>query len=500
MAPSTLRLAAATILAAALVFPAHGQAPAPAPAVPVAEQIAAVTNAAEFRAARWGVHAVALDTGETVYSSDASRLFIPASNMKLYTTALALARLGPAYRWRTSVYASEKPTEGGRVAGDLVVYGRGDPTISPRFGEGTVARKIEMLADRVAAAGVRRVDGNLVVDESYFPGVRFGFGWEWNDLQWGYGAEVSALTINDNVVALEFAPAAKPGLPVKVTLAPETSHVRVTNRVTTAPKDAQPKLGIYRAEGSNVVDVWGTLAAGAKPSTATVAVHDPAALFGDLLRAALERRKIVVKGKTQSVDARFRELKPFDPSSAVELASLESDPLVDVVRETNKDSQNLYAELLLRTVGRVAGPADAESAEAAGVAVMTDYLREAGVDPATLELVDGSGLSRRNLVTPEATVHLLAFARRQSYGDAFFASMPEAGLDGTLERRFKDSAAVGRVRAKTGTHDGASSLSGYLVTRSGRPIAFSVMINNAPFPAKRLRDAIDAIVLALVEQ
>lgn len=500
----TAAAAVALALAAAAPLPAGArQAPrsaASAAAPPLAERIAATVGAPEFRAARWGIHAAALDTGEAVYSLDASRLFVPASNMKLYSTALALATLGPAYRWRTSVYAAARPGAAGRVAGDLVVFGRGDPTFSARFAGGDALAKIERLAERVAAAGVRRVSGDLVADESYFTGVRFGYGWEWNDLQWGYGAEVSALSVADNVVEIEIAPGKRPGDPCRIALSPETSVVRVTSRMRTAAKDEEPELGIHRPEGSNAVDVWGRLPVGAEPVTAAVAVHNPAALFGELLRGALARHRVTVAGRTVVKTARDRELRPFDPAAAVELAWLESEPLSDVVRETNKVSQNLYAELLLRTAGRVAGPPDAESSEEAGIAVMREFLRGAGVDADALALSDGSGLSRRDLVTPEATVKLLAFARRQPWGDVFHASLPEAGLDGTLGRRFKESSAVGRVRAKTGTRDGVSTLSGYLVTRTGRPLAFSVMVNNATAPARSVREAIDAVVLALVDQ
>ena len=491
------------ILAAAIVFAiAAASLSVPARAsdeTGVAERIAAVTGAPQFAGARWGIHAVALDTGETIASVDASRLFVPASNMKLYTTALALARLGPSYRWRTSVYVMAKPDAAGTVRGDLVVYGRGDPTMSERFSSGGALADVELLADRIHAAGVRRVDGDLVGDESYFVGVRFGYGWEWNDLQWGYGAEVSALSVADNVFTLEIAPGARAGAAGLVRVTPSNGYLTLTNRSRTVPKEAEPKLGIYRAEGSNAVDVWGSLPAGSSPTTATVAVHDPAAHFAHLLRGALARRHVEVRGKTTSADARLRELRPFDTSRAIEVAHVESEPLADVIRETNKESQNLYAELLLRTVGRVRGPADAESTEAAGIAVLREFLEEAGVDPESVALADGSGLSRRDLVTPEATVKLLVHARRQPWSSIFFSSLPEAGLDGTLGRRFKETEAVGRVRAKTGTRDGVSSLAGYLVTKSNRPVAFAVMVNNATGPVRGVREAIDAVVLALLE-
>lgn len=494
-APLRIGLLSASLLLAWAV--AGAQVPA---RPPLAARIDAIVEAREFRAVRWGVYVVALDTNETLYTRDAGRRFLPASNLKLYSTALALARLGPQYRWRTSVYATSVPDRRGLVAGDLVVYGRGDPTISARFAGNDPLARIEQLASRIVDAGVRKVAGDLVADESYFAGPRLGSGWEWDDLQWGYGAEVSALSVADNVLEAEITPAERAGQPCKITLEPSTGVVRILNRTRTSPKGGVSDLGIYRAEGSNTFDVWGHLPVGAEPFKADLAVHDPAALFGSLLRAALERRGVAIAGRVRSVDARAREQHPFAPEAARELAFLESDPLADVVRETNKESQNLYAELLFRTAGRVADPADAKAADAAGSAALAGLLAEAGIDATSVAIVDGSGLSRHNLVTPEATVRLLAYVRSRPYGDVFVASLPEAAADGTLERRFANTPAAGRVRAKTGTLADVSTLAGYLTTRSGRLVAFAIMVNNAPEGAQILRRAIDAIVLEIVDE
>ena len=339
--------------------------------------------------------------------------------------------------------------------------------------------------------------GAILCVSSYFKGARFGYGWEWNDLQWGYGAEVSALTVDDNVVVLEVTPDAKAGEPCHIASTPTSPYIRIVNRTHTSPKGGVSDLGIYRAEGTNVIELWGHMPVGAEPYESDVAVHDPAGLFASLLRTALERRKIEISGATRSLDARAREERPFNAERAVELAWLESEPLADVIRETNKESQNLYAELLLRSVGRAVGPADAESAEAAGVSVVLDFLKAAGIDTSALAITDGSGLSRDNYVTPATTVGLLAYVRKQSYGDTFVASLPEAGTDGTLEKRFVDTPAAGRVHAKTGTLGDASALAGYLTTRSGRTVAFAIMVNNAPGATKPLRQAIDAVVLEL---
>jgi D-alanyl-D-alanine carboxypeptidase/D-alanyl-D-alanine-endopeptidase (penicillin-binding protein 4) len=275
--------------------------------------------------------------------------------------------------------------------------------------------------------------------------------------------------------------------------------MRILNRTQTSPKNGVADLGIYRAQASNVVEVWGHLPVGGTPFSEPLAVHNPAALFADALRSALAKRKVVV-GRTRSVDARARRDAPFDPTSAVEIASLESEPLADVVRVTNKVSQNLYAELLLRTVGRVKGAPDAPSTEAAGLAVLSTFLNTAGANVTPLVLSDGSGLSRRSLVSPEAIVRLLVYARNRPWGERFVDSLPVGGQDGTLARRFANTPGAGRVRAKTGTLESVSTLSGYLSTTAGRQVAFSIMANNQPTDLPPLRRAVDAIVNVLVQQ
>jgi D-alanyl-D-alanine carboxypeptidase/D-alanyl-D-alanine-endopeptidase (penicillin-binding protein 4) len=291
----------------------------------------------------------------------------------------------------------------------------------------------------------------------------------------------------------------KPGDPCSVSLGAKNAFVRAVNRTKTSAKQGLNDLGVYRAEGSNTIDVFGHVPVDAPPFEEFVAVHDPAGYFGALLRDALVRRGVVVEGRTVVADARSREISPFQVDTAIELAFIESEPLSSVVRATNKDSQNLYAELMLRTVGRIAGPATEVTSEAAGIKALLTYLESASVDIEPLLFSDGSGLSRQNLVTPEATVRLLAFARRQSYGDVLFSSLPEAGVDGTLEKRFRDTAGKSRVRAKTGSLGDVSALAGYGLSRSGRTIVFAIMVNNMPGERRAVRTAIDTVVLALLD-
>jgi D-alanyl-D-alanine carboxypeptidase/D-alanyl-D-alanine-endopeptidase (penicillin-binding protein 4) len=371
------------------------------------------------------VKVVSLETGRTLFEANSQKLLRPASNMKLYTVAAALDRLGPDYRFMTSVYGPARPDEAGTVHGDLTVYGRGDPSIAARFNNGDYYKAIDELASRIAASGLKRVEGDLVGDESYFVGPPQGTGWEWDDLTWWYGAEVSALTINDNALDLTIKPGANVGDPCLITTGPATSLLTIANRTTTAPKGVRRELNIYRGLGENVLEVGGSLPLDDSGYTGGIGISHPAMLFVEMLRSQLTKRGVVITGKTRTVDARTFGGTSVDPIQRaslvnltsmpqrpplVELASMPSPPLSLIAAQTLKPSQNLYTELLLRTLGKVAPlpSSTARTSEGAGLEVVRKFLTEAGLNPASLTLTDGSGLSRNDMVTAEATLQLLA--------------------------------------------------------------------------------------------
>jgi serine-type D-Ala-D-Ala carboxypeptidase/endopeptidase (penicillin-binding protein 4) len=435
---------------------------------------------------------------------EAGCIHFPAfsSNMKLYTVAAALDRFGPDYRFVTSVYAPARADRTGTLRGDLVVYGRGDPTYSTRFnGEGDkdYYRAIDELAARVYDAGVRRVEGDLVGDESYFAGGRLAPGWEWDDLQWWYGAEVSALSVNDNSVDLSVKPGARAGDPALITVGPSTSLVTVVDRTRTVAAGQGRELSVHRPLGQNVIEVRGEVPLDDRGFTASVAVSNPALMFATMLRTALERRGVVFAGKTRTVDAQAREDagQPLQVSSLVEIATRQSPPLSLIAAQTMKPSQNLYTELLLRALGKASAMKPGQTAEEAGVGAVKEFLVKAGVDPTRVQMLDGSGLSRANLVTADATVRLLTYMSRHPAGMAFRESLPVAGLDGTLRNRMKGTPAANNVRAKTGTLGSATSLSGYLFTAAGERLVFSLIINNPPRDADPRAGFTDAVAVLL---
>lgn len=458
-----------------------------------------------LNSARWGIFVMSLRDWRVLYARDANQTFIPASNMKLYTTAVALDQLGADYRWRTSVYAAAAPNQSGTIDGDLTLYGRGAPDLVLNTKGNQARSSLGQLADELYRRGVRRVRGSIVGDESYFRGEPLGDGWLWNDVQWYFGAEASALSIGGNEVTLTTTPASKAGDRAALKLEPATDYVRVVNETMTVERGQPATIGINRGLSDNVVRVWGDFPLRGRGFNARLSVHQPALWAARLLREEMRARGISVEGEAIMKDARgVQENERFNPERAIELASLTSKTLSDIARATNKESLNLEAELILRTLGKERGATapDADPRkmftrgdDQAGLAVIRRWLEQAAINTRSLALHDGSGLSRLDLVTPEATARLLAAMRKSAAATALQDSLPIAGRDGTLGSRLR--AASGRIYAKTGTLTYTNSLSGYALTADDELLVFSIMCNNETTPASST-PVIDAIALSLV--
>jgi D-alanyl-D-alanine carboxypeptidase/D-alanyl-D-alanine-endopeptidase (penicillin-binding protein 4) len=456
-----------------------------------------------FAAAMWGVKVVSLDTGKTLYEHNAGKLFSPASNSKLYTCALALDRLWPDYRIRTSLYSQARPDRLGTLNGDLIVYGRGDPTINARLNGSDIFKALEPLVAALTNAGVKRIKGDLIGDESFFRGPPFGSGWAWDDMENYYGAEISALTINDNLLQLNVKPGGQIGAPCELKLKPATPFVIISNRTETVAKDAKRRISLYRPLGGNVTHVRGQMPMEDSGSNEDVMVHNPAGLFVALFKEALARRGIKVSGRVRTADWLAREATPLDLASLIELGAVESLPLRDIVREIQKPSQNLYTDLLLAHVGALAQATNTSAAkmtsEDAGIEELDRFLARIGIEKGNVFFEEGSGLSRNNLTTPNAMVRLLEFMSRHSSADVYRDALPIAGVDGTLKSRMKDTPAAGNMRAKTGTLRWANSLSGHVTTAAGERLIFSIMLNryHSTEPNRSTRAEIDAIAVML---
>jgi len=449
----------------------------------LARRIDSAIEQSELSYARWGICVISLSDGSTLYQRDADKLFTPASNMKIYTTGVALDLLGADYRWRTSVYAKAQPDAGGNIQGDLILYGRGAPDLVARSSDDSKG-SLAKLADDLYARGVRHVTGNVIGDESYFRGDALGDGWQWTDLQWYFGAEASALSVNGNEVDVNFVPSPKDGESSEVRVSDPEGYVTVENRMAPGKPGARPTIGVHRGLSDNNIEVWGEFAPGSKGFGARLSVHNPAAWAARLFLDALKTRGIKIDGQVLTRTSRTPPSQRFVPGQAVELASVISQPLSEIAKRTNKESVNLNAELILRTLGRELGAMAAlpeavgkeRGDDEVGLAVIRVWLTRAGIPASRIALHDGSGLSRLDLVTPESSARLLVSLSRAAAASVFKESLPISGQDGTLGGRLKTIS--GRVAAKTGSLTYDNSLSGYLTTENGEFLAFSIMCND----------------------
>jgi D-alanyl-D-alanine carboxypeptidase/D-alanyl-D-alanine-endopeptidase (penicillin-binding protein 4) len=498
-----------------------------APKKALATQIEAILNQPQLARAHWGIAVVELDSGKELYSLNQDQLFLPASNAKLFTTAAALAVAGPNYRFRTTVEAYGKTDNEGRLDGDLVIMGRGDPNISGRVLPYLLKTErlpphtqvLEELADQVAHSGLKIVSGDVVGDDTFYSPQRYAEGWAHDDLQWIDGAPISSLTFNDNVVFLNIQPGEHAGDKAVVTFEPATHYYELDNRILTAAPGVARKIGVHREMGSKTIVLWGSLPVGDAGAKEALAIEDPAEFVAGLFRSMLEQRGITVTGKTR---ARHGDIAQFFDQPAPQVPPAAADPeqhpslkdvlqvptpairaehlslpFIEDVRVTNKTSQNLHAELTLRLIGKLAGSGG--SLEGGGT-VLKQFLLQAGLKDDEFVLLDGSGLSRRDLVTPAAVVRLLLYAMRQPWGAAFADTLPVSGVDGSLSERFLNTPATGLIHAKTGTLSHVNALSGYGQTKSGKRFVFSILCNNHKLTSAKVLGAMDSIVQLLVSQ
>ena len=448
----------------------------------------------------WGLLIADAESGETLYEQNADKYFVPASNMKLFTTALALAKLEPEYRFHTTLETRGTISSEGVLGGDLALVGHGDPNLSNRkfpyelkeeF-DGPPEKAIVELADALVAKGVKEISGDVIGDDSYFPRERYPNGWEIDDMVWEYGAAISAIVVDDNTVALTLTPGEQAGNPVQAGVAPATPDFTVENEVITSAADVKPDLTLTREPGANIVVVKGSLPAKSAPRKLVLAIEEPAQHAAATLKRLLEERGVKVTGAAKARHA--QEAGSGDPAVLAEHVSV---PLGDAVKLINKISQNLHTEMLLRTVARQNG---AWATPDELMKVPADFYAAAGIAPGDVIQADASGLSRHDLVTPRAIVTLLSFAQRQSWFGFYYASLPVAGVDGTLEDRMKNTLAAGQIHAKTGSVEHVRTLSGFANTPGGRRVIFSFLSNNQGGKSHEAADALTGLCVAMLEE
>ncbi|MEO6214252.1 MAG: D-alanyl-D-alanine carboxypeptidase/D-alanyl-D-alanine-endopeptidase [Vicinamibacterales bacterium] len=426
----------------------------------------------------WGVDIRSADTGEPIFAENGDRLMMPASNMKILTLASAAQTLGWDYRF-TTVLETTAPVEAGILRGDLIVRGSGDPTINTRANR--AAAVFDEWARALAAAGITAIEGRVIGDDQAFDDEGLGPGWSWDYLEAGYASPIGALQFNENVAGLTISPGAIEGDPVVVRLAPGTGFT-VTNRAITAPAGTERRrLGVHRRVDRPELEISGSIALGFEPLTRTVAVINPTVFFAQGVRDALVARGIAVSGEPVDLDDVAAEFAMRAGMDRRVLVSTQSPPLREIATVLMKVSQNQYAETLLKAVGAKAGGLGTTDG-GRGVAVNTftswSIPRDAYV------MSDGSGLSRYNYIAPSTITSVL----RHMYTDpvhreAFLATLPIAGKDGTISSRLRKTRAADNAQAKTGSIANVRSLSGFVKTRDGETLIFSIIANDFVIPS-----------------
>lgn len=403
-----------------------------------------------------GILIQSLKDGRTVFSLNEDRLFIPASNQKLLVSAVATDRLPPDFRYTTPVHR-DGTLQNGVLKGNLYLKGSGDPTLE--------SAGLKTLAQAVRDAGITRVTGDIVGDGSIFDDVRLGYSWSWDDLPYYYSAEIDGLTVDRGTVAVKVMPG-EVGAPAVVTLENDSGYVLVRNTATTVADSETASLSMDRPIGSNVILVSGKIKKGSKGETESITMKDPAVYTAYLFRKFLRDSGVAVDGGAR---------RGITPDSGIQVAAHTSPSLPEILRLLNKPSDNLIAEHLLKTLGVVKS---GKGSFRAGIDVERDYLKAIGVGDGEWLVEDGSGLSRLNMLTPQSQVKNLAYMWTHKNREGFLKSLPVAGVDGSLRSRMKGTPAEANVKAKTGYVGKARTLSGYVTTKDGEPLAFSLMMNH----------------------
>lgn len=428
-----------------------------------------------------GVIVESLVDGRVWYERNGDVLFMPASNQKLFTSAAVLHALGPDWKYQTVLYCSGDLDDDGTLHGNLYLRGSGDPLLS--------ARDLVEMAAQIKGAGIRRVAGKLLGDDSRFDHERYGLGWEWDDFSAYYAAPVSGLNLDENLLVVTVSPGKKPGDTVRASAAPTSDYAHLTIRAKTVEKGGTSALRIGRTLGTNEITIDGTLALDAKSADhppVRVTIDNPTRFATTFFLNCLKREGIGVSGE---------DGEGILPTSGTrEIARHDSAPLSELLKALNKPSDNLMAECFLKTLGAEKGTG---GTTAAGKAVAMDWFRSLGIEPFGLQIADGSGLSRHNLVSPRSVARLLRAMTSDLHIRVWIDSLPIAGVDGTLRNRLKGTPAMGNVRAKTGSLSGASSLSGYVTTQDGEKLLFVALVNNftgSADPPHRLQDRIATLL------
>ncbi len=487
-----VRRAFAALLLAAFFIPAITAAAHAATLETIQSKIAQCLKRPGIRSAAWGIEIYDPATSKVVLAVNPDKTFLPASVLKVVTTATALEKLGPDFRFRTGVYTNGSMQPDGTLVGDVILVGRGDPNLVDPARELLEKPALQELAESLQASGVRRVEGNVYGDDSYFEFTTHGKGWTAQDLRSVYGAPINALCLNNNVIWVHVRPSRLNQL-VHVSVEPQTSYFQIRNVGVTGSARSRRSLYARVIPGTTRLVVSGVLPAGQSYSQ-DILLERPAEAAATMLREEMKRVGITVDGSVRV--NHLGDVSPEERRKWTLIAEHQSPPLIRALEIINKRSLNLHAEMLLRVLGAEFGGAGTDEA---GLKVVKDFLQSAGIsDDDKIRLNDGSGLSRENLITPRFQTSLLMFLSTRPYFEMFLNTLAVSGTDGTLRNRLAEKQVKGVIHAKTGTLGNVASLSGYMTTKSGRSLIFSIFANNIRASVSRVRRTIDEICALFV--
>ncbi len=453
-------------------------------------QLDDIFNDNNFAGAFWGVYVKSLKTGEVIYKRNTDKLFITGSTIKLFTTAAGLLLLGEDYKYKTRIYADGDIFKG-TLYGNLIIQGSGDPTISNRFIPGNIDTIFNAWCDSLKIKGITKITGNLLGDDNAFDDKGYGTGWMKDyEYSW-FSAPAGALSFNNNLINIYIKPTSN-DLPASLTIEPRLNNTYFLNKVVTVNNNDKNDIQIIKNRKNDVVTIKGTISQNQNLITEYLTVDDPTEYFISVFENILKKNNIELQGYAIDAD---REAHEIDYSETKKLFEHKSVPLKEIIKEINKNSNNFYAEQLLRTIGyEINSFGTIEN----GVKAYRKLFEKMGINLDNMLISDGSGLSRLNLVTPKQIVNLLYYMYHNSMYKSFYNSLPIAGRDGTLQNRLKNTIAENNVRAKPGLLNGVSAISGYLTTNEGEPIVFSIVVNNFLVPSSLAQYLQDLAIIRLI--
>jgi D-alanyl-D-alanine carboxypeptidase/D-alanyl-D-alanine-endopeptidase (penicillin-binding protein 4) len=442
-----------------------------------------------FDHAFWGAKIVSLKTGEIWYERNANKMFNPASNQKIVTGSVALTKLGPDFRYQTTL-STNGSISNGVLNGDLIVFGTGDPTMYTRFG-GDPRDTFRKWATILKQKGIRQVTGNIIGDDNAFDDERFGAGWAFDDFEYSYSAEINALQLNEGYVDLKIVPPTSASGSAQIIPNISTSYFTIENQLKVNAGGVN-KVSIHRPYPFNTIKVTGEVLPNSRAINDAASISNQTLFFATVMKETLQENGVTVQGKALDCD----DIPNWQhtPTDFATLDVQQSPPFAQVLKTMEKESQNLYAETFVRTLGlQLKGLGTFEN----GRSVVQETLQQWGSAPNVYQYYDGSGLSRQDYISPNVLVNVLSQMRQSPYWSTWYEALPIAGRDGTLQNRMKGTAAENNVRGKTGTISNVRGMSGYVTTADGEEVVFSFLVNGHLL-SSRDTDRITDTVLAKV--